>query len=280
MNTALRHPAFGFAGSRPPVAVALAVCLGLAALVACTGWPNSAAAEVERAGNAIVRGVVDGDTVILGDRSQVRLVGLQAPKLPLGRPNYPKWPLADEAKEALRALALGRRVTLAFGGRRSDRYGRHLAHLYRADGLWIQGEMLKRGLARVYSFRDNRALMAEMLALEREARAAGRGIWAHPFYRIRRIEETPRHLDSFQLVEGRVLKAARVGRNGFLNFGMDWRSDFTISVGSAARRMLAKKGYEFSGLEGRLIRVRGWLKLRNGPMIVLTHPEQIEVLEE
>ncbi len=280
MNTALRQPAFGFAGGRPPFAVARAVCLGLTALATCTGWPNSAAAEVERAGNAIVRSIVDGDTVILDDRSQVRLVGLQAPKLPLGRPNYPKWPLADEAKEALRSLALGHRVTLAFGGRRRDRYGRHLAHLYRADGLWIQGEMLKRGLARVYSFRDNRALVAEMLALEREARAAGRGIWAHPFYRIRRIEETPRHLDSFQLVEGRVLKAARVGRLGFLNFGMDWRSDFTISVGSAARRMLAKKGFEFSSLEGRLIRVRGWLKLRNGPMIVLTHPEQIEVLEE
>ncbi len=280
MNTALRRPVFDFAGSRPPIAVALAVWLGLAALLASTAWPGSAAAEVERTGNAVVRDVVDGDTVILDDRSQVRLVGLQAPKLPLGRPNFPKWPLADEAKEGLSALVLGRRVNLAFGGRRSDRYGRHLAHLYRADGLWIQGEMLKRGLARVYSFRDNRALVAEMLALEREARAAGRGIWAHPFYRIRRIEETSLHIDSFQLVEGRVLKAARVGGNGFLNFGMDWRSDFTISVGSAARRMLAKKGYEFAALEGRLIRVRGWLKLRNGPMIVLTHPEQIEVLEE
>lgn len=279
MNTSMR-PVSGIAGSHPSVAVTLAVSLGLAALLAFAGWPNSASAQVERAGNAIVRSVVDGDTVILDDRSQVRLVGLQAPKLPLGRPNYPKWPLADEAKEALRALALGRRVTLAFGGRRSDRYGRHLAHLYRADGLWIQGEMLKRGLARVYSFRDNRALVPEMLALEREARVAGRGIWAHPFYRIRRIEETPRHIDSFQLVEGRVLKATRVGRYGFLNFGMDWRSDFTISVGGAARRMLAKKGFEFAALEGRLIRVRGWLKLRNGPMIVLTHPEQIEVLDE
>lgn len=279
MNTSMR-PVSGIAGSHPSAAVTLAVSLGLAALLAFAGWPNSASAQVERAGNAIVRGVVDGDTVILDDRSQVRLVGLQAPKLPLGRPNYPKWPLADEAKEALRALALGRRVTLAFGGRRSDRYGRHLAHLYRADGLWIQGEMLKRGLARVYSFRDNRALVPEMLALEREARVAGRGIWAHPFYRIRRIEETPRHIDSFQLVEGRVLKATRVGRYGFLNFGMDWRSDFTISVGGAARRMLAKKGFEFAALEGRLIRVRGWLKLRNGPMIVLTHPEQIEVLDE
>ena len=137
MNIPLRRSASGFAGGRRSVAVALAVSLGLAAFLACFAVPKSASSQVERAETAVVRGVVDGDTVILDDRSQVRLVGLQAPKLPLGRPNFPKWPLADEAREALLALALGRRVTLAFGGRRIDRYGRHLAHLYRSDGLWI-----------------------------------------------------------------------------------------------------------------------------------------------
>ena len=35
-----------------------------------------------------VREAVDGDTVILADGRQVRLVGLQAPKLALGRKNY------------------------------------------------------------------------------------------------------------------------------------------------------------------------------------------------
>jgi len=28
------------------------------------------------------------------------------------------------------------------------------------------------------------------------------------------------------------------------------------------------------------VRVRGWLKPRNGPMIEASHPEQIELLEE
>ena len=31
---------------------------------------------------------------------------------------------------------------------------------------------------------------------------------------------------------------------------------------------------------GKQLRVRGWLKSYNGPMIDVTHPEQIEVLEE
>ena len=33
-------------------------------------------------------------------------------------------------------------------------------------------------------------------------------------------------------------------------------------------------------LQGKRIRVRGWLKSFNGPMINATHPEQIEVLGE
>ena len=283
MNTGLRNifaPPRRHRNAGALVVAAGAWVLAASVLAALHAGTPAGAAGIERAGTAIVRVVVDGDTVILDDRSQVRLVGLQAPKLPLGRPGFAKWPLADEAKAALEALTLGRRVTLGFGGRRVDRYGRHLAHLTRDDGLWVQGAMLERGLARVYSFRDNRALVAEMLALERAARATRRGIWAHPFYRVRRVEETPRHIDSFQLVEGRVLEAARVGRHGFLNFGIDWRSDFTISVAGAARRLLKQEGSEFADFEGRLIRVRGWLKMRNGPMIVLTHPEQIEVLED
>ena len=41
--------------------------------------------------------IVDGDTLILADGREVRLVGIQAPKLPLGRKNFRTWPLADEA---------------------------------------------------------------------------------------------------------------------------------------------------------------------------------------
>ena len=59
--------------------------------------------------------VIDGDTVILEDGREVRLVGIQAPKLPLGRAGYPTWPLAPEAKTALERLALAQEVTLGFG---------------------------------------------------------------------------------------------------------------------------------------------------------------------
>ena len=151
----------------------------IAILVACSLvwaplWAVEAGLEAGR--TARVSGVVDGDTVALDDGVTVRLVGIQAPKLPLGRPGFVAWPLADEAKAALEALALGRRVTLYYGGRRTDRYGRALAHLYRDDGLWIQGELLALGMARVYSFQDNRAIVPSMLARDAAARMARLGV--------------------------------------------------------------------------------------------------------
>ena len=224
-------------------------------------------------------GVVDGDTLLLEDGSEVRLVGLQAPKLPLGRAGFTAWPLAEAAKAALAELAQGRRLGLAFTGRRLDRHGRHLAHLLRdEDGLWIQGALLLRGLARVYSFADNRALVPGMLALEREARAAGRGIWAEAFYALRGPDEAGDHIGSFQLVEGRVLDAARVRGRVYLNFGADWKTDFTVSVSAKSWKLFEAAGLTLEDYEGRRLRARGWIKSLNGPMIVATHPEQLEIL--
>ena len=253
--------------------------------------PSGAAAlppELADDGEGTVVEVVDGDTLMLDDGRQVRLVGIQAPKLPLGREGFETWPLAETAKAALEDLALGQQVRLGHGGRQIDRHGRALAHLYRVDGspggLWLQGEMLARGLARVYSFADNRALVAEMLALEGAAREAGRGIWADTWYRVRDPEDLVQGLadarDSFQIVEGRVADAAVVRKRGYLNFGNDWKSDFTVSIDPAALRLFEAAGLPLDVLEGRRIRVRGWVKSLNGPMIDATHPEQIEVLAQ
>ena len=139
--------------------------------------------------------------------------------------------------------------------------------------------MLRRGYARVYSFPDNRRGVDRMLKREREARAARRGIWAHHFYRVRHVSELQRDGKTFQIAEGRVLDVATVKGRPYLNFGPDWRTDFTITVQLRDRRRFVKGGYGLGSLRGRLVRVRGWLRWRYGAMIEATHPEQIEVLE-
>lgn len=265
-----------------PLLVLLAVSPALAALPA----DFEEALNPGEAGRVVE--VVDGDTLVLEDGREIRLVGIQAPKLPLGRAGFEPWPLSGEAKALLEDLTLGKTVDLGFGGRRGDRHGRVLAHLFVREAgpeegtepRWVQGAILAAGLARVYSFDDNRSLIAEMLALEGEARAARRGIWADPFYALRAAEEAGRWLGGFELVEGRVVAVGRAGRNTYLNFTEDWRSDFTIVIGKRAAGLFAEEGIDLTAYQGKRLRVRGWLKSRNGPMIEASHPEQIELLAD
>lgn len=231
-------------------------------------------------GAAKVTAVVDGDTVTLDDGRRVRLVGIQAPMLGLGRANFADWPLSGEAKAHLESLVLGKEVMLRLAPQAMDRHGRVLAHLVRvADGVWAQGAMLTAGLARVYTFPDNRVLATEMLALERLARADQTGLWGLPYYALRNADNVRYDADTFQIVEGRVMDAQRIKKRVYLNFGADWRTDFTIKIATRDEKTFAKSGVDLLQLKGQRVRVRGWVKAENGPMIVLDHPERLEILQ-
>ena len=195
--------------------------------------------------------MIDGDTVVLDDGKEVRLVGIQAPKLPLNRPNFKEWPLAREAKDELEKLVLNQRVTLSYGGARTDRHGRTLAHLHTDDGTWAQGEMLNRGLARVYTFADNRAAARDLLALEAGAREAKRGIWALNYYRVQDADGKVGPPDTYQLVEGTVVEVADVRGRFFLNFGSDFKKDFTAGISPRDAESFASAGMDLEVAEGK-----------------------------
>ena len=260
------------------------------------GQPDAVTAcSLQRGEERRVTGVVDGDTLVLDDGREVRLTGIQAPKLPLGRSGFAAWPLAEDARSRLEELALGAVVQLRYGGARGDRHGRVLAHVFVYDmggEIWLQQRMLAEGFARVYTFKDNRACGGALYSAERAARAAGAGIWANPFYAIRDAADTgglDRLSGSFELVEGKVQSAALVRGRLYLNFGDDYRSDFTVTVGERDVRIFlqdqvwaallqteGETGPPLDRLSGMQLRVRGWLSRRNGPEITATHPEQIE----
>lgn len=229
---------------------------------------------------AVVAEVVDGDTLVLEDGHQVRLVGIMAPKLSLGRTTVADQPFGEEAKATLAALVEGRAVTLHWGETRMDRHGRQLAHLVLDDGTWVQGRLLALGLARVYTFADNRQAVADMLALEEEARSAGLGLWSSPFFAVRDAGR-PREvgIERFEIVEGVVAEAAEVDGRVFLNFGEDWATDLTATISPRDRATFRAAHVDPLALEGRHVRLRGWTGWRNGPNIELDHPEQIEILD-
>src|SRR5215472_575503 len=93
-----------------------------------------------RAAPVEVATIVDGTTLTLADGRAVRLTAILAPDPPLGWKGG-AWRLAEAARTALSNLALGHGIELRGG--EIDRYGRVVAQVYREDGLWLQGEMLR-----------------------------------------------------------------------------------------------------------------------------------------
>jgi len=229
--------------------------------------------------------IIDAETVALDDGSELRLIGALAPRAIDSGAEPGRWPPEIAAKAELSALVLGKSIELAFGGVRTDRYGRWQAHAFWAEedaNRWVQGYLLEQGLARAYTQAGNRVCAQELLVREAIAREARRGIWSEAAYQVRSAHkpaELSHYLHTFQVVEGRV---ARVGQGRgavYLNFDADWRRAFSASLGRADLALLGSYARQPSMLENRSVRVRGWIEQRTGLVIDLSVAGQIEVLD-
>lgn len=244
------------------------------------------ACALEPGGARGVVRVIDGETLGLDDGAEVRLIGALAPRAQEGHGHEAGWLPEKAAIEELERLVLGKTIELGFSGRRTDRYGRSLAHAFvgqTAERIWVQEHMVRHGHARAYTLPQNTACAVELIAAESDARRKRAGLWGYAAYDIRpagQPHQLLRYRNSYQLVEGTVVRAASVRGQVFLNFGEDWREDFTVIVRPSNARALEQAGIDLKALEGRRMRVRGWIERRSGPAIEIHDPSQIEVMTD
>jgi micrococcal nuclease len=229
--------------------------------------------------------VIDGETLALDDSTEVRLIGALAPRASDVGAEPGTWTPENATREQLANFVLGRSIEVAFGGERVDRYGRLQAQMFLLEQdqrRWIQRHLLEQGLARAYVLAGNRACARELVAAEDQARAAGRGLWAEAAYQVRRAERT-RELSSyratFQVIDGEVARVAFVRGVVYLNFARNWRQSFSVSLPGAARSLLGDFSGDLKGLEGRQVRVRGWIEgSPSAPAVDLAHTGHIELM--
>ncbi len=126
-----------------------------------------------------VEGVTDGDTIVLNDGETVRYVGIDTPEK--------SQPYFDEAKEFNRSMVEAKEITLEFDQEKRDDYLRLLAYVWVAtdpatggESLLVNAELIKRGLARVYSHRPNLKYRDHFVSLQKQAREKRIGIWSIP----------------------------------------------------------------------------------------------------
>ncbi|GEM_PF-660718 len=137
-----------------------------------------------------VHKVVDGDTahVFCGDKlEKLRLVGIDTPET-----KHPFKPVEfygpEASSRAKQLLRIGDNVILALQGRPGGRgrkgqqrgvYGRLLVYIFMPNGRMFNTQMIEEGYAFAMT-RYPHTYMERFVQLEQAAKAARRGMWAHP----------------------------------------------------------------------------------------------------
>ncbi len=226
-------------------------------------------------GVGIIVGLSDEGSIGLADGRELVLDDIVLPLKPLNYNIDTDWPLGRALEDAILAFGGDRPVSLFSLPRAADRYGRSPVYLEQ-DGRWLQKELLRSGFARL-AVEVSRA-HEEFWQAEDEARRKRLGLWRHPAFKVRCAHEVRFYETGYEIIQGQVKDVAQVRNIIYLNFGDDWREDFTVRVLVKRGGNEAELSYEvLKNLEGHQIEVRGWLFAAGGPMIEATFPGQIRL---
>ena len=235
------------------------------------------AGPVELPRAPIMRVERSNDVLVLRDGRAVHLEGI---RLPHGQQDHAPPAIADQAFQVLNGMARDQKLVVTAVPPKEDRYDRVRGQVFNVDSTdpWLQRALLKAGMARVDIAPDRTECIPELYAAEAEARAARLGIWALPAYAIRNPDGLSFDTGTFQIVQGVVLTADVKNGRAYLDFGPDWRTDFTVTIAPADMANFRREQVDPRLYAGRTIRVRGVVQQFNGPEIEIANPEQIEVL--
>jgi len=140
----------------------LAIIFLLLSLCTCDSAP----------GTVTVTRVIDGDTIVIDSGQRVRYIGIDTPEVYPEREAY-----GMESWQANRGLVEGKEVRLERDVSETDKYGRLLRYVY-VHGVLVNAELVRLGLAEARGYPPDTKYQDLLEQREREARQAGRGMWA------------------------------------------------------------------------------------------------------
>jgi hypothetical protein len=74
--------------------------------------------------------------------------------------------------------------------------------------------------------------------------------------------------------------SAAVKTRGYLNFGADWKYDFTATIAPEDMKTFRAAGIDPESYAGKTVRVRGIIEWHNGPEIEIASPDDIEIVPD
>ena len=128
--------------------------------------------------------VSDGDTIVVdinGTDTKIRLIGIDTPESV--HPDKDKNTKEGKvASDWVKELLQDKSVYLEYDVDIQDHYNRTLAYVYLDEQTMLQEELLKNGLATVYTVQPNSKYSDEFFKIQKTARENNIGFWETKFF--------------------------------------------------------------------------------------------------
>ena len=235
-----------------------------------------AVGEVEQVS---VAQVVDGDSLRLADGRSVRLIAVNTPEF--ANRGRAEQPLAKAAAQEVKAfLSGGQQIAIQLGEQQRDRYGRYLAHVFRADGVSLAGHLLAAGLGWQLVIPPNDRYWQCLASQELLARTAAIGVWQAGAYPLLDAGQLTVNDTGFQRVRG-IVRSVQRSRDSW------WLQLDNLAIQLRDKHVLQFGKIDPSDWQGQPLTIRGWVvdrsaspAVRKGQysalMINLEHPSMLK----
>jgi len=225
--------------------------------------------------------VIDGDTVILENGEHLRYLGIDTPEIRkkvAGKWIFMPQPFSLQAKEFNKNLVEKKFVRVEFDVEKRDRYNRLLGYVF-VDKTFVNERLVKEGLAIVSFKPPNLKYLKRFLKAQEEARFNKKGLWAY----LKPISpaQAQNFIGEIRTVKGRILDCYCLKDACFLNFGTDYKKDFTITIFKRSFPEFQKRGIDICPYyKNKEVEITGRLREYNGPEIIANLPQDIKVISE
>lgn len=167
--------------------------------------------------------------------------------------------ILDQTKAAA-VMEIWKSYQLGFMQVDEDRYGIRVGYIGSDTGRLLQQDLIAAGAAMAYSPKRYERTQ-ELLAIASEH-------WL--------IDQAHAgdYLNHYRIVTGVVASVTIKPKQAYINFGEDWKTDFTIYIPQETLKQMDAD--QLQALEGKRVRVRGNIRSYGGPRIVLYDPVLME----
>ena len=229
-------------------------------------------------GDTVAGEAIGGARFLSAQGQTVKLALVKAPEIWAPGAAYNSWPHGPESRQALQRAVSGKTITLFCEGQRTNRLGELVAHVVLPDGQWLAFDLVNAGDVFVFPGATRRQGLELLYQAEDAARAARKGVWN--YNNLQPVEALGNSVKAgwFQIVRGDVREVALVRGTYYLNFGDDWRTDFTIEIPPIVARQFAKWDIDPMSLKGERVEGRGWVDFKSGPRLLVQGPGQLRQL--